>query len=47
MNRALAGTGGGGGDATPPAVFLEYLFVNCSIVTIFCIAFRPSFLRPP
>ena len=30
----------------PPAVFWNIFFVNRSIVTIFPIAFRPSFLRP-
>ena len=44
----LAGTGGGGGvDATPLRFFWNIFFVNCLIVTIFSIAFRPSFLRPP
>ena len=44
----LAGTGGGGVDATPPLRFFwNIFFVYRSIVTIFSIAFRPSFLRPP
>ena len=42
----LAGTGGGGVDATPLRFFWNIFFVNRSIVTIFSIAFRPSFLRP-
>ena len=36
-----------GVDATPLQFFWNIFFVNRSIVTIFSIAFRPSFLRPP
>ena len=36
-----------GVDATPLRFFWNIFFVNRSIVTIFSIAFRPSFLRPP
>ena len=44
----LAGTGGGGGvDATALQFFWNIFFVKSSIVTIFSIAFRPSFLRSP
>ena len=44
----LAGTGGGGLMQPPPLRFFwNIFFVNRSIVTIFSIAFRPSFLRPP
>ena len=37
---------GGGVDATPLRFFWNIFFVNRLIVTIFPIAFRPSFLRP-
>ena len=42
----LAGTGGGGMMQPPCGFSGIFFFVNRSIVTIFSIAFRPSFLRP-
>ena len=45
--RGLTLAGTGRVDATPLRFFWNIFFVNCSIVTICSIAFRPSFLRPP
>ena len=43
----LAGTGGGGVDATPPAVFLEYLFCLPFDCHHFFYSFPPIFFTSP